>query len=608
MTVASPTNPRPILRTTARRLLYAALLGFCIMPAAAAQATGPPQTAGRILRELHASTWVGQLPNGRELPDRDDCGPRRKDRFVGIFYFLWLGAHSQSGPHDVTRLLAENTKAPNWGPPQVFHHWGEPELDYYLSTDPYVFRRHASMLIDAGVDVIFLDVTNGPTYLKQLDALAKTWLVMRREGNRTPQIAFLTNSRQEMVAQRLYETVYKPGKYRELWFEWKGKPLLLANPDQMPTRVRSFFTLRHSWAWSHAKWFGEGRDKWAWIDDSPQEAGWHKPGVAEQVPVSAAGHPTRNVGRSHWKGKQPPPSRTYPDRCLYFREQFHHARRLDPEIIFVTGWNEWVAQRFLYGSSPEGSKSFLGNRLKPGQTYFVDQYDQEFSRDIEPMRGGHGDRYYRQLVAEVRRYKGVHELPPYNGPHRIEVDGRADDWANVEPEFLDTLGDAKHRDHPGWGESGRLIDRSGRNDLALAKVAYDDDRVIFLVQTHGELCAGGRGAWMLLLIDEDQDRQTGWEGYDYVVAPTPDEPAAVYALDRERGKRVTRRVARGQCAIGGQTIELSLPRDLFNADHSPRFDFHWYDSNQPLESLADLKERGDSAPNRSFNYRFDGPT
>ena len=29
---------------------------------------------------------------------------------------------------------------------------------------------------------------------------------------------------------------------------------------------------------------------------------------------------------------------------------------------------------------------------------FVDQFDQEHSRDIEPMKGGHGDNYYYQMV------------------------------------------------------------------------------------------------------------------------------------------------------------------------------------------------------------------
>jgi len=28
------------------------------------------------------------------------------------------------------------------------------------------------------------------------------------------------------VVQHLWETFYKPGKHRETWFQWKGKPLM----------------------------------------------------------------------------------------------------------------------------------------------------------------------------------------------------------------------------------------------------------------------------------------------------------------------------------------------------------------------------------------------
>ena len=52
-----------------------------------------------------------------------------------------------------------------------------------------------------------------------------------------------------------------------------------------------------------------------------------------------------------------------------------------------------------------------GRVLPAGETFFVDLYAQEFSRDIEPMRGGYGDNYYWQMVANIRRYKGVRPVP-----------------------------------------------------------------------------------------------------------------------------------------------------------------------------------------------------
>ena len=93
------------------------------------------------------------------------------------------------------------------------------------------------------------------------------------------------------------------------------------------------------------------------------------------------------------------------DRGLQFGQQWQQALKIDPQFIFVTGWNEWVAQRFTSGSG--GGPGFLGRLLKPGETFFVDNYNEEFSRDIMPMKGGYGDNYYMQLVDGIRRFKGV---------------------------------------------------------------------------------------------------------------------------------------------------------------------------------------------------------
>ena len=38
---------------------------------------------------------------------------------------------------------------------------------------------------------------------------------------------------------------------------------------------------------------------------------------------------------------------------------------------------------------------------------FVNQFNDEFSTDIEPVNGDLMDNYYYQLVANIRRYKGV---------------------------------------------------------------------------------------------------------------------------------------------------------------------------------------------------------
>jgi hypothetical protein len=109
----------------------------------------------------------------------------------------------------------------------------------------------------------------------------------------------------------------------------------------------------------------------------------------------------------------------------------------------------------------------------------VDQYNQEFSRDIEPIKGGHGDNYYYQLIDGIRRFKGVRTRPKASAPKTIQINENFAQWNDVGPEFLDDLGDTFHRDHPGWGPQRSYVNRSGRNDLALMKVARDRSQLYF---------------------------------------------------------------------------------------------------------------------------------
>ena len=125
----------------------------------------------------------------------------------------------------------------------------------------------------------------------------------------------------------------------------------------------------------------------------PQGYGWHdSPAVREQMPVMVAGWPTSNVGRSTVAGPltEPPFNETQPALGHYFRMQFSHAlnRSCDdasfvctepepeytpPQALFVTGFNEWIAMRFVQGS--QGCVPFIGQDCIPGDSYFVDGHN-----------------------------------------------------------------------------------------------------------------------------------------------------------------------------------------------------------------------------------------
>ncbi|HET6455888.1 MAG TPA: hypothetical protein VFI02_15900, partial [Armatimonadota bacterium] len=240
--------------------------------------------------DVGGDRWTATDALGRRLPGFKECGPPKKDKFVGIFYFTWLGQHSTTGPWDMTKIVAANPTDPKWGPEQHFHHWGESEVGYYVSTDEWVIRRHCRMLTQAGIDTIILDVTNSFTYTPVYMKICEIFTKMRSEGIQTPQMCFMAHSNEEATVQKLYDEFYAKNLYPELWFKWNGKPLILAKPDGMPQAIKDFFTFRESWAWHDPNgWFGDGRDKWAWLDSWPQQPGLHE-GKVEQISVSVAQH------------------------------------------------------------------------------------------------------------------------------------------------------------------------------------------------------------------------------------------------------------------------------------------------------------------------------
>lgn len=578
-----------------RMAAVAAVLGLALGTVALARAAEPAW-------DTWSDTWVATDGLGRRLPEGNECGAPRPGKFVGIFYFLWL--EGKSPVFDLTRLRAANPAAPAYGPQWAFHFWGEPLFGYYRSDDEFVLRKHAQMLADAGVDVVFFDVTNALLYESTYLAACRVFRAMQEQGQRVPQIAFLANSHHEKVVSELQARFYARNLYPELWFRWKGKPLLLSPMAGLAPRATEFFSLRHSWAWTHPKgWFGDGRDKWPWLDHTPQGFGWHEaPGQPEQIPVAVAEHPVSNIGRSFHDGKQPPPGQNRPEAGLYFAEQWKRALAVNPELVFVTGWNEWIAQRFLKeAGKPPGS--LCGQPLQPGDTFFVDTLDQEFSRDIEPMKGGHGDHYYYQMVDAIRRYKGAREVPAVLS-RPIQVDGKFEDWREVSPEFRDTLGDPVSRDHPGWQGQPRFVDRTGRNDIVAAKVSRDGDKVGFYVRTQAALTDPAGSNWMLLFLNTDGRAETGWLGYDFVLNRARSRPGWAM-LERHAGTGYGwSEPVEVSMAWAGNELELAIPRAVLHREAgAAQIDFKWADNLEQDGQWSDFTLHGDAAPNDRFSFR-----
>ncbi len=605
---------------------------------ASLKATSPPEpeeTPALAEKDVMPDTWDAVDELGRELPDQSETGPVRPGKQVGIFYWTW---HEMArtkdpktyGPFDVTKITTEHPDAvgnidhPAWGPLFSPHHWGEPVLGYYTTCDPWVLRKHAEMLADAGVDVAVFDATNGTmTWMDSTIPLLETWGKARADGVRTPKTAFMLPffnlDYTETSIRQLYRDIYQKGVHPELWFYWNGKPLIYANPDAIRRRLKTaegeelreteeilgFFTFRSG----QPAYTGGARrpDDWGWLEVYPQNGYVQRAdGSYEMVTVGVAQNHSLNplqgapglhamndrdvFGRAHRVGEEPSSD---PDAFLAggnFSQQWSRAFEIDPDFVFVTGWNEWVAGRH--------------NVWQDLPNAFPDQYNEEFSRDCEPERGRLMDTFYMQLAANIRKFKGTRKRPAPSPAKTIDIEGGWEQWDGVRPEYRDYTGDVMHRDFDGYG-GVHYTNETGRNDIVLCKAARDGGNLYFYAETAGKLSAYTSPNWMRLLIGlPGKPNRPSWKGFSYMVEQTK-EKAVLKEYSGKDGSWEWTEIAEVPRRARGTRLMLSVPREKIRGlEKKADFRFKWSDNMQAEGDILDFYENGDTAPDGRFAYRY----
>ena len=120
-----------------------------------------PRTGAQTI-DVQSDTWVCNDGLNRVVASSDRGVTRTKidsTAQVGIFYYIWHGQHGAE-VKDITRLLEKDPDNPTWGGEGQFHWGGKPALGYYAGGDKFIVAKHMQMLVDAGVDFYFFDVTN----------------------------------------------------------------------------------------------------------------------------------------------------------------------------------------------------------------------------------------------------------------------------------------------------------------------------------------------------------------------------------------------------------------------------------------------------------------
>lgn len=335
---------------------------------------------------------------------------------IGLFYSTWHCPQATGNPHgraihDISEILAGRQ---SWGPLREFHWWDEPEAGYYcLSRDDALLRRHAEQIRDAGVDFIFVDATNW-AYMDgrsdrvremvtdPLERLLAVWSTVPGAPRVVPWVPVIsadTNPSVYTVDYLLERLAAYPGMQQE----YLGRPLLFVTEaqDRFSTNeaklrdLSSRYTIRRMWA--HMSRYDDSW--WSFMEPCAEDPSSGRPcrqrnairgGSVEQVSIAAA---------YQWTYMSVPEHAVPKHRGRTLRSQFETLfDHPEAGVATITGWNEWTIQRIPCGE----------HESCPCSRYsacFLDAYDMEYSRDIEPGRNAMGDYYYRLMQACIGLYR-----------------------------------------------------------------------------------------------------------------------------------------------------------------------------------------------------------
>ncbi len=653
-------------------LLFVSLVTPCLI-GLNVSAANTPETAE--VKEDHADTTSREQSNTTYMYSTIDDLQREvkasettvNGKEVGVFYHVWHGTFQQGDvPYDTSKIVENLKKAGYLGKnsPELTdeawiaaggghspktatdgmggdsHWWGTPLFGYYRAIDRWVVERDVQMLTDAGVDFIALDYTNPPRYIDQLLILMQSLQKYAQQGYDVPKVTFYTFEKSAIMVEDLYERVYtKHPEFKDLWYQMSGKPLMIGTTTttytdddgvkqtyNLSAKAKSYFTFRAPRLPSSAAVDTSG-STFPWMADKGfvqnmyTDANGTKKSV---ISVSVAQHlgskafsdsafygDTTNHTRSYHNGKNDTGANAY----LYgynFAEQFEYAIKKNPDIIFITGWNEWVATRLN-----SGEWTYMDGTTNNRDVILVDSADINNSRDIQPMSGGYGDNYYMQMISYIRKFKGNATVNAnLNTAAKVlpaELDGAGvfEQWDEVDSYYLDYAEDNLKRSGEGYGKgdgTGVTVytDTTGRNDIYKMKVANDKSNVYFYAETVSDIEGVDASNCMSLYLNSGSSTNPKWENnYDFAIGRL---------VATKDGIPIEKYNGSGWDVVGyatykrsGNKMQLEVPFTVLGYTTTNfTLNFKWADNCDIAEGMDTFYLHGDAAPYGRLNYVYKG--
>jgi hypothetical protein len=497
-----------------------------------------------------------QVPSMNQIVGVDQFGRSfstissvKDDKQVGLFFWLWIGQPYASGIYDATNILnmpnglklLTDTASLNEAisPNGQAHFWGEPLWGYYNSEDVWVIRKQMEMLTVAGVDYIFFDATNAFIYKNVFLKLLAVIDEYQKKGWSPPKVAFYTHSKSFQTIRELYRDLYKPGLYPGTWYKVNGKPLIIGytdpqddlneaksrgdntyTPGLLSNEILNFFHFKRP-QWPSDPVYPDGFPWIEWIFPQPLHNGIMNVTVASHPSVPMSFSLTK--GFVNWgRGWNPDTKMNVAegiDKGGFFQRQWDYALSTDPDMITIGGWNEWIAYKQPYWD----------------EYVLVDAVNKEYSRDIEPMKGGYEDAFYIQMIKNIRRYKGLSLADEPAKKKTITITSGASQWNDIPSIGININNVRSSRN--AYGATTKILysQPAPENHISDVKVAHDDKNVYFFIRAKDHFTSyNGKPNWLNVLVGTGEPALKNWESYEYLIGESfKDGNVSVGKLDSD---------------------------------------------------------------------------
>lgn len=545
------------------------------------------------------------------------------DHYVGLFYFAWLGQHDYAvrgsqGVHDISLLLSteEGKKAlydntlgdDSLSPMDRFHFWGKPLYGYYNMTDPWVLSKHIELFTMAGIDYLCLDATNSVIYEDSVHALLSVILKYQAQGWKTPKLMFYTNSASGSTIKRLYNAYYTDAQYDSCWFAPAGKPRIVgvttANnkasdqtkysttfSDYVTDDMLQYFDVKES-EWPNGDFNANSQPWMSWV--YPQTI--HDGHLC--APVAQHSH-----SRICFSLKDPESSRGYDNvrntrtenaNAGYSWQQMWNTaleEKNGVKDVFCTGWNEWMAIK-SYNLAYDG-------------VYFVDTFNEEYSRDIEMMEGGYGDNFYLQLVENARKYKLNAAREYAQKEHTISIASFDEtQWVDVKNAYQDFAGDAEERNHTGAVSTLTYTEKAASNDIVSIKLAHDQANIYFRIECANPIVEDPTAENFLNILLDSGKNSDSFSSFDYLINRSHASGKASIERFHADGSKTS--VSEATYSVAGKIMQLCLPRSAvgLGEEEQLHFSFKVADGVANPSDIMSYYKSGDSAPIGRLSYAY----